>query len=92
MTGDHTYWIQEIMILRIQLYNIKLSEIRGLMDKAYQRGMLSNLISPTGVQTSLMIKTVDGIYINIHEAALIDYSCMHLNLDDKIWFSNLVDT
>ena len=39
--------------------------------------------SPTGVQTSLMMKSDDGLYINIHEAALVDYSCMHLNLDDK---------
>ena len=39
--------------------------------------------SPTGVQTALMMKTDDGLYINLHEAALIDYACMHLNLDDK---------
>mgnify|MGYP000122721742 CR=1 FL=1 len=39
--------------------------------------------SPTGVQTSLQMKTADGLYINLHEAALVDYSCMHLNLDDK---------
>ena len=39
--------------------------------------------SETGVQTSLQMKTANGLYINIHEAALIDYSCMHLNLDDK---------
>jgi hypothetical protein len=30
-----------------------------------------------------MMKTADGLYINLHEAALINYSCMHLNLDDK---------
>ena len=39
--------------------------------------------SPTGVQTALQMKTADGLYINLHEAALVDYSCMHLNLDDK---------
>ena len=39
--------------------------------------------SPTGVQTALQMKTDDGLYINLHEAALVDYSCMHLNLDDK---------
>ena len=39
--------------------------------------------SQTGVQTALMMKTDDGLYINLHEAALVDYSCMHLNLDDK---------
>ena len=39
--------------------------------------------SPTGVQTALMLKTADGLYINLHEAACLDYSTMHLNLDDK---------
>ena len=86
MTGDHTaYWIPGDYDTQEYNYTTsKLSEIRGLMDKAYQKGNASQTsFSPTGVQTSLMIKTVDGIYINIHEAALIDYSCMHLNLDDK---------
>ena len=41
------------------------------------------MFSNTGVQTSLQMKTDDGLYINLHEAALVDYSCMHLNLDDK---------
>ena len=36
-----------------------------------------------GVQTSLQMRTDDGLYINLHEAALVDYSCMHLNLDDE---------
>ena len=29
------------------------------------------------------MKTSEGLYINLHEAALINYSCMHLNLDDR---------
>ena len=41
------------------------------------------VFSPTGVQTALMMKTDDGLYINLHEAALVDYACMHLNLNDK---------
>lgn len=41
------------------------------------------VFSPTGVQTSIQLKTADGVYLNLHEAALVDYSCMHLNLDDK---------
>jgi hypothetical protein len=45
--------------------------------------MCPKLRFSTGVQTSLMMKTADGLYINLHEAALINYSCMHLNLDDK---------
>ena len=39
--------------------------------------------SQTGVQTSLQLKTDDGLYINIHEAACVNYSTMHLNLDDR---------
>lgn len=40
-------------------------------------------VGPTSVQTSLQLVTDDGLYINIHEAALVDYSCMHLTLDDN---------
>ena len=61
----------------------KLSEIRGLFLKAKNRNLSQPPFSLTGVQTSLMLKTNDGLYINLHEAALINYSCMHLNLDDK---------
>ncbi|ROI07813.1 glycoside hydrolase family 97 protein [Chryseobacterium sp. H3056] len=86
MTGDHTaYWIPGDYDTQEYNYTIsKLSEIRGLMEKSYEKGNVSQTsFSPTGVQTSLMMKTKDGVYINLHEAALIDYSCMHLNLDDK---------
>lgn len=86
MTGDHTaYWIPGDYDTQEYNYTTsKLSEIRGLMNKSYEKGNVSQTsFSPTGVQTSLMLKTKDGVYINLHEAALIDYSCMHLNLDDK---------
>lgn len=86
MTGDHTaYWIPGDYDTQEYNYTTsKLSEIRGLMEKSYEKGNVSQTsFSPTGVQTSLMMKTKDGVYINLHEAALIDYSCMHLNLDDK---------
>ncbi|WP_312825040.1 glycoside hydrolase family 97 protein [Epilithonimonas sp.] len=86
MTGDHTaYWIPGDYDTQEYNYTTsKLSEIRGLMAKSYEKGNVSQTsFSPTGVQTSLMLKTKDGVYINLHEAALIDYSCMHLNLDDK---------
>src|SRR5690606_33213842 len=56
---------------------------RGLMEKSITANVSQKSFSPTGVQTSLMLKTDDGIYINLHEAALINYACMHLNLDDK---------
>ncbi|AOW08552.1 glycoside hydrolase family 97 protein [Flavobacterium gilvum] len=85
MTGDHTaYWIPGDYDTQEYDYTIsKLSEIRGLTEKAKTANLSQTSFSPTGVQTSLMLKTNEGIYINLHEAALINYSCMHLNLDDK---------
>ena len=61
----------------------KLSEIRSLLPNAVTSNASQTVFSPTGVQTSLQMKTDEGLYINLHEAALVDYSCMHLNLDDK---------
>lgn len=85
MTGDHTaFWIPgDYDTQEYDYTKSKLSEIRGLSEKAYTANVSQKSFSPTGVQTSLMLKTNDGIYINLHEATLIDYSCMHLNLDDK---------
>ncbi|WP_316635185.1 glycoside hydrolase family 97 protein [uncultured Flavobacterium sp.] len=85
MTGDHTaFWIPgDYDTQEYDYTKSKLSEIRGLSEKAYTANVSQRSFSPTGVQTSLMLKTNDGIYINLHEAALINYSCMHLNLDDK---------
>ena len=60
----------------------KLSEIRTLMPgvvKAHAGNSSSTTFSDGGVQTALQMKTPDGLYVNIHEAALVDYSCMHLN-------------
>ncbi len=85
MTGDHTaFWIPGDYDTQEYDYTTsKLSEIRGLTKIATTENVSQKSFSPTGVQTSLMMKTGDGLYINLHEAALIDYSCMHLNLDDK---------
>ncbi|EKU91223.1 glycoside hydrolase family 97 protein [Bacteroides oleiciplenus] len=85
MTGDHTaFWIPgDYDTQEYDYTESKLSEIRGLMDGAITPNSSQTTFSPTGVQTSLQMKTADGLYINLHEAALIDYSCMHLNLDDK---------
>ena len=84
MTGDHTaFWIAGDYDTQEYDYTTsKLSEIRGLMKKAITGNLSQTSFSPTGVQTSLMLKTADGLYINLHEAALINYSCMHLNLND----------
>jgi glucan 1,4-alpha-glucosidase len=85
MTGDHTaYWLSGDYDTQEYDYTTsKLSAIRSLYDSARSSNASQTGFSPTGVQTSLMMKTAEGIYINLHEAALIDYSCMHLNLDDK---------
>ncbi len=86
MTGDHTaWWIPGDY--DTQEYNYtesKLSEIRGLYDDAHKGGGWPwKGFSPTGVQTALQMKTADGLYVNIHEAAVLDYPTMHLDLDDK---------
>ena len=85
MTGDHTaFWIPGDYDTQEYDYTTsRLSEIRGKMDKAITANSSQTPFSPTGVQTSLLMRTGDGLYINLHEAALIDYACMHLNLDDK---------
>ena len=85
MHGDHTaFWIPGDYDTQEYDYTTsKLSEIRGLMSTAITPNTSQTPFSKTGVQTSLMMKSEDGIYINLHEAALIDYSCMHLELDDK---------
>ena len=85
MTGDHTaWWIPGDYDTQEYDYNeSKLSEIRGLMKQSMTDNVSQYVFSPTGVQTSLMMKTKDGLYINLHEAALVDYSLMNLNLDDK---------
>ncbi|WP_454990057.1 glycoside hydrolase family 97 protein [Capnocytophaga sputigena] len=85
MTGDHTaWWIPgDYDTQEYDYMESKLSEIRGLMKEAVTENVSQFAFSPTGVQTSLMMKTKDGLYINLHEAALVDYSLMNLNLDDK---------
>lgn len=84
MPADLTaYWIpgdfdtQEYMYTRSRL-----SEIRA-KSEAQRVGNLSQTgFSDTGVQTALLLHTDNGVWLTIHEAALIDYSCMHLDLND----------
>ncbi len=85
MTGDHkAFWIPgDYDTQEYETVESKLSEIRGLMKSATTPNSSQTPFSPTGVQTSLQMKTADGLYINIHEAACVDYPTMHLNLDDK---------
>ena len=85
MAGDHkAFWIPgDYDTQEYETVESKLSEIRGLMKSAITPNSSQTTFSPTGVQTSLQMKTDDGLYINIHEAACINYATMHLNLDDK---------
>jgi hypothetical protein len=85
LTGDHTaFWIPgDYDTQEYDYTESKLSEIRGLMQNSVTDNLSQTSFSETAVQTSLMLKTDTGLYINLHEAALIDYSTMHLILDDK---------
>lgn len=86
MAGDHTAWWLpgDYDTQEQETQESRLSEIRGRFHDAVNWSNSSvSVFSPTGVQTSLQMKTQDGLYINIHEAACVDYATMHLNLDDK---------
>jgi hypothetical protein len=85
MTGNHTAWwiAGDYDTQEYDYTRSRLSEIRGLMKGSISSNASQTPFSATGVQTALMMKSDDGLYINLHEAALINYSCMHLNLDDK---------
>ncbi len=85
MSGDHTAWwiAGDYDTQEYDFTESKLSEVRELMDGSICSNASQTQFSPTGVQTSLQMKTDDGLYINLHEAALVDYPCMHLDLDDK---------
>ena len=78
------YWIPGDYDTQEYDYTVsRLSEIREVMSSAVSANLSQTLFSPTGVQTALLLKSDDGLYINIHEAALVDFACMHLNLDDE---------
>ena len=85
MPGDITAWwiAGDYDTQEYQYTCSRLSEIRGLLPGTITPNASQEQFSDTGVQTSLQLKTDDGIYINLHEAALVDYPFMHLNLDDK---------
>ncbi len=85
MTSDHqAWWIPgDYDTQEYDYTHSRLSEIRAINEKGRQGNLSQTGFSNTGVQTSLMMKTDSGIYINLHEAALVNYGAMHLNLDDK---------
>ena len=86
MAGDHkAWWLPgDYDTQEQETQESKLSEIRSRFRKAVNwNNSTVSVFSETGVQTSLQMKSNDGLYINLHEAACVNYSTMHLNLDDK---------
>lgn len=85
MAGDHiAWWLPgDYDTQEYETVESRLSEIRGKMQSAITPNSSQTPFSPTGVQTALQLKTDDGLYINLHEAACVNYPTMHLNLDDK---------
>ncbi len=85
MTGDHmAFWIAgDFDTQEYDYQTTRLSGIRGQMKDAIRSNTSQTPISETAVQTALQLKTDDGLYINLHEAALVEYSCMHLELDEE---------
>lgn len=86
LTGDHKmFWLPaDYDTNEFPTTTSKMSEISGLMDDVRKEPLAAK--TPTvglAIQTPLMIKSVEGLYINIHEAALINYAAMFLNVDDK---------
>ena len=84
MPGDITaYWIPgDYDTQEYEYTRSKLSEIRAIQEKTSKVNLSTTNFSLTGVQTPILLKTDSGLWLNIHEAALVNYSCMHLNLDD----------
>ncbi|SDX62966.1 glycoside hydrolase family 97 protein [Hymenobacter psychrophilus] len=90
LAGDHkAFWLPgDYDTQEYSTVTSKLSEVRGLMKAAVTPNASQHTFSPTGLQTPLMLKSQDGLYINIHEAALVDYSTLSLDLDDKTFTLN----
>ncbi len=85
MAGNHkAFWLPgDYDTQEYDYTESRLLEIRDKMEEATTYNVAQTTFSPTAVQTSLQMVTDNGLYINLHEAALIDYSMMNLNLNDK---------
>lgn len=85
MAGDHTaWWIPgDYDTQEYEYTKSRLSEIRSHADDDFMDNASQKRFSPTGVQTALMLKTDNGLYLNLHEAALVDFPAMHLDLNDS---------
>ena len=85
MTGDHTAWwiAGDYDTQEYNYAQTRLSQVRETLPKMIFNNASQHLVGPTAVQTSLQMKTDDGLYINIHEAALVDYPAMTLILNEE---------
>ena len=85
LAGDHVaWWIPgDYDTQEYEYTQSRLSQIESLMPEVLDANDPQTTYSLNGVQTSLQMRTDDGLYINIHEAALVDYPCMHLELDPE---------
>ena len=84
MMGDHKAWwvAGDYDTQEYEWQETRLSEIRGRMKDAICDNSSQTPAGPTCVQTALLMKTDDGLFINLHEAACINYATMHLNYDE----------
>lgn len=85
MTGDHTAWwiAGDYDTQEYNYAQTRLSQVRETLPKMIFNNASQYVVGPTAVQTSLQMKTDDGLYINIHEAAVVDYPAMTLILNDE---------
>jgi len=84
LAGDHkAFWIpgdydtNEYYYTTTRISAVDASKVDGMGIGTH------GYFATNAVQTPLMMKTDDGLYINIFEAALVDYSAMHLLIDQK---------
>lgn len=85
LTSDHTaFWIPGDYDSNEYAYHTtRLSEVDAFEGKQSTEIGTRSLIAPNAVQTPLMLKTADGLYINLFEAALVDYPAMHLIINQS---------
>ena len=85
MTGDHTAWwvAGDYDTQEFNYQTTKLTGIRSQMKSAISENSSTTPAGPTTVQTALQMRTGDGVYLNIHEAACVDYPTMHLTYQES---------
>jgi glucan 1,4-alpha-glucosidase len=85
LNGDHTaFWIPgDYDSNEFPYYHTKLSAVNAELSKTHNSIFAKTFFSKNAVQTPLMMKSDDGLYINIHEAALVNYPAMNLVIDQS---------